>query len=373
MAANYSNETIEIYWEFENAISLFSIVFLSLTALGTVLLNGFALFSIYKDPLNCFRTTLSTFMTGILVSNFLTGLIVEPVFAFLYGYWYIYDEDEVGYYMKLIRISQIISRVTINTSFMTVLMLALAQLIGLKWSSAYVKYFTPRLASIILVGIWVYAIFFALIPEIVHMDSRHSYENYFRVDLIMHTSMITVSLVVIYIATYFVFQKAILRYEASLEAEQGTSEQENHNTPKAEVEREFVKGTFIVIIVLIVTIWPVTIMLYIWSYQRQNITDKVFIEELIAFVVCEDFMFLKFLLDPLIFVWRLPKYRKALGMVFRSLKMKCGCARASLPQAEYHQANASDADMHFADEEFMVETDSITNPALEFETDSVNA
>lgn len=334
MAANNSSYYIdeELFGMF-NKVSISSAVFLSLVALGTVITNGVALVAIFKDPLKCFRNPMATFITGILVSDFLTGLIVEPVLVTTYVLWMRTDLD-IDDYEKIIRGSQIINAVTINTSFLTVLALAVSQLLALRWPSVYNQYVTSPLAILGIVCIWIYAVLFALLPEIANI----SIEIYFFVDLILHTSLISFSLLIIYVVVFFSFKRAMRRHEIAAEAQQ--EDENRQEIPKQKVEKEFLVGTFLVILVLIITVWPFTISFYVLILRvfKRDYTPS-FWKLYIAFILFDDILHLKFLLDPIIFVWRLSKYREAINIVCAPIKERLWCcfARGPLPRATYHR------------------------------------
>ena len=73
---------------------------------------------------------------------------------------------------------------------------------------------------------------------------------------------------------------------------------------------------------------PMTITLGV-LFHRQNQTIDLFIEEIIAYEISMLFLYLKFALDPLVYVIYFPKYREG---VKATLKMCCG-KRVELPQA----------------------------------------
>ena len=55
----------------------------------------------------------------------------------------------------------------------------------------------------------------------------------------------------------------------------------------------------------------------------------------------------KFVVDPLILVWRLPKYRKAMKIVYASCLTRCGCAggeTAAEARAAYAETRHEDFD-----------------------------
>lgn len=354
MANASNNETdFEYYFNLYEKVSVTSCVFLSFIALATVVINGISLCAIYKDPLKCFRNPFSVFITGILVSDFLTGLIVEPVFVASYALWM--TDVDIRDLMKVIRTSQILSSVTINTSFLTVLALAVAQLISLGCPSAYSRVVKTPYAVLGIIAIWIYAILFAVIPEM----SSVSMDIYFTVDLTLHTTLISVALVIIYVVIYFVFVRAMRRRQEVAEhgtddpeenpelpstSEEHTEENSTTQNNEAKLEKDFLVTSTILIVVLMLTVWPFSITLYIWLYRPYDDFDT-FIKDYIALIFFDDIMFLKFLFDPLIFVWRMPKYRQAIKIVLTPARVRVRSVLrgGNLPSAEYHRQTNEDS------------------------------
>ncbi|XP_032232756.1 melanocortin receptor 5-like [Nematostella vectensis] len=309
-------------WESYFSVVRFSIVFLSFLAVGTVLVNGIALLAIYKDPLRCFRTPLTIFITGILISNMATGLFVEPYFAVVYSMLHFTNELADESYMTVVRSAQVISSVTINASFLTLLALAIAQLISLYKPQIYEKWITRTASVATVAAIWIYVVVFSLLPEIFTMNIG----LFFLVDLALHNTLLTVALISIYIGTFIVFHKAVQRSEIANENQ--------NNRPKA--EKEFIKGTFILTMLLILTVWPFSIALYIWLLRPYSSVSKI-LQEQIALYLCDNILFLKFLWDPVVFIWRVPKYRQSVVLSFAGILEKFGCVQQAGQAVSYRR------------------------------------
>ena len=330
-------------WHLYGAVETFSVIFLSFLALGTTTANGFTLFAIYKDPLKCFRTPLTIFITGILVSDFLTGLIVEPVLAALYSINYIH--------IHLLRTIQVVAMITINTSFFIILALAIAQFMALKVPIVYERWFTNRSSIVIIACIWAYSCTFALLPEIFHL----SLWAFYTIDLILNTTLVTIALIIIYILTYMVFKQKAREFAGNnAEHQPPVTQQANER-----VENDFLKGTFLLTVILILTVWPFMITLYIWIFNPYINMAKL-VEESIALILCENILYLKFLWDPLIFILRVVKYRRAVVMVFTDVVHACGfrCLPGGAGAVAYNR---------YVNEETRVEAEGQTDTVIEDE------
>ena len=65
-------------------ISLLSAVYLSFLSILTTLANGVLLIVLYQDPFRAFRQPPTIFITGLALADFLTGIAVDPLFAYSY-------------------------------------------------------------------------------------------------------------------------------------------------------------------------------------------------------------------------------------------------------------------------------------------------
>lgn len=309
-------ENIDLYY----GVTMFSIVFLFVVMIPTVIINGMTLFAIYKDPLKCFRNPLMVFATGVIVADFISGLIVFPFFGAVYAHdLHIGENDATG---EVYHIAIEVLTATITISFLTLSGLAVSQLIAIKSPMRFDRCVTTRSVKIGLVVIWVYATLFTAIPYFFDYTTLHYF--YFGY-LIFHVTIITVSLVILYIVTYLFFAVRAARH---------LDEEENK-----QVTREFFKGSCILSLLQILLVWPATIALYAEEFlEPDDMETAVRIEA--ARLICDDLLFIKFLLDPIILVWRVPKYRLAMKKVYSRL---CGFGQEveNKSRASYNRANIS--------------------------------
>lgn len=329
-STNATNTTIyDGEWEVFNRVEAFIIVALSVLAVVTVVSNGVFLWTFYKDPLKCLRTPSAIVIAGLTSANFLTGLIVEPVFVAFYLWQYTADEEEWGVFL---RFAQAFSFVTMNTSFLLMLALAIIQYLLIKYPRVYQKTVSRKSAVCGVIAIWIYAIFFALLPEMFHVDGL----SYFLADMILHVTMLTIVLVILYLAIYFEFRKLAQRHRnadlgQNTEGEGSVVEPSESEQQRRQAEKDFVYGTFILTLILIITVWPFCISLYVMICCFS-------IEAYIAVVVTQLFLLWKFAMDPFVFAWRLRKFRKSLVLAIQG---SCLCPKTSTLGAMYVREEAA--------------------------------
>lgn len=325
-SSNLTNATNSTYSEDYHVyfmVEAFSIMILFVLAIATVISNGVFLFTYYKDPLQCLRTPSAIFIAGLTSANFLTGLIVEPAYVVFYLWAYTSDSEDLW---KFLRFAQAFSFFTMNASFLIMLGLGIIQYLLINSPRIYDKFVSPKSARIGVVFIWIYAIFFALLPEIFDVDDF----AYILTDLILHVTLLTIALLILYIAIYFQFRKLAERHrnadlgenagQEGLSAEATESEQR-----RRQAEKDFVYGTLILTAMLIITVWPfcITLALVLFNFTLNGY---------IALMIAQLFLLWKFAMDPFVFAWRLRKFRKSLIL---AMQRTCCCPNPSLLGATY--------------------------------------
>lgn len=326
---NSTNATNSTYGSDDNDFHAFYLVeasvmiFIAVLAVATAISNGLFLWTFYKDPLKCLRTPSAIVIAGLTTANFLTGLIVEPAFVVLYIWQLAVDTENAEFF---IRFATVFSFVTMNTSFLLMLALAIIQYLLIKYPKVYQTTVSPKSALVGVIIIWIYAIFFAVLPEMFDVDLY----AYFLTDMILHVALLTVVLVILYIAMYFEFRMLAERHrnaDLGENTERGGSSLEPSvsEQQRRQAEKDFVYGTFILTLILIITVWPFCISLFIM------ISDVSF-SAYIAVLVTQLFLLWKFALDPFVFAWRLRKFRKSLVL---AMQRTCCCPKPSIPGAMY--------------------------------------
>ncbi|KAL9981010.1 hypothetical protein ACROYT_G009662 [Oculina patagonica] len=299
------------------------LIFISVLAVATAVSNGLFLWTFYKDPLKCLRTPSAIVIAGLTSANFLTGLVVEPAFVVFYIWQYVSDTEDVEFFL---RFAQAFSFITMNTSFLLMLALAIIQYLLIKYPRVYQTTVSPKSAFVGVVVIWIYAIFFALLPEMFEVDGY----AYFLTDMILHVTLLTVVLVILYIAIYYEFRNLAERHRnadlgENTEGRGSSLEPTDSEQQRRQAEKDFVYGTFILTLILIITVWPFCISLFIMF-------NDFSIGAYIAVMITQIFLLWKFALDPFVFAWRLRKFRKSLVL---AMQRTCCCPKPSLLGATY--------------------------------------
>ena len=303
--SNSSSADCRFYFHAE----LFTGICLAILSPITTTSNALLLFTIFKDPLKCFRAPPMYFIIALAFADFTTGLIVEPFLTVPRVRKYVYSSLTLdGPYNTLEQIGRNLSFVGLNSSFLFVLGLILAQFIAIAYPHHYRSVVTTRRVLSCVGFSLIYFTGFTALPFL-----GVSQTIFQQVDLYLHSTLITVFLVV-----GFAMLLRAYRQHAIASRRLGVGSSVSGRTGKSltnEVnERKLTIVTLLLTGILILCILPNTVILYVLAYKKRDdqpdcsdLTSVVFLTELILFV--------KVSLDAFIYAWRLPRYRRSLKLV----------------------------------------------------------
>jgi len=128
------------------------------------------------------------------------------------------------------------------------------------------------------------------------------------IDLFLHSYAVVLITIVFYILLHHTMKKKMASGN-TLQNESKSREESKHT----QVQRNFVRLNVVLLTVLIVCFVPTMVMM----------TIRLFVEDylppiLIANLMTDNLHYLKFLLDPFVYAWRMPKYRESLSKIICS-------------------------------------------------------
>lgn len=295
---------------------LLSGIFLSVLCPITVLANSFLLLAIYKDPLKkAFCGPTVCFLLALSIIDLISGLVTEPLVSTYYFLSYRGHPSN-----KILEIAGILGAILTNVSFFFVLAFSLLQYIVVAHPLRSKELVTTRKTQVLLVIISLYAILFEMtkymgLPQDVLV----------KIDLHLHSTFSLLLTIIIYMLLQKAFRRQMVELTATLtrgtkltevrmELQEGKSESSSQNEKqqkqRLKVKRQFVRLNLVVIVVLLVCSQPSALLWHLYLYSGESIkySETLFYIRVIA----ENTFYLKFLLDPFVFAWRIPRYREAL-------------------------------------------------------------
>ena len=301
--------------------SLASGVVLSVFSPTTVLANGLLLLAIYRDPTRTFGSPTACFLIGLAVTDLITGLVPEPMVAACYFLVYSKHPLSATCSARVFPVAGVVASITTNSTFLLVLAFTVAQYVAVSCPINYKRFINTKRTVLCVLLIWSYTAIFELLGQV-----GVPHEVIEKVDLFLHSTLTIVLSVVMYTLLHRTFSRQMRRHTpssatvttttattpaaaaAALQARTAAEPQ-----PKARrrnvVERKFVKINLLLISIFIFCSLPSAITWYIYFYWPEMRNSRAFF---IARVIVDNTLYLKFVLDPFVYAWRLPKYRQAL-------------------------------------------------------------
>ena len=294
-------------------VFLVSGTFLAVICPLTVLANVLLLVAIYKDSFNTFRTPTACFLVGLAITDLITGLVPEPMVTSCYFMHYNNDPAAITRCPKIFQIAGIIAAITTNSSFLIVMAFTFAQYVAVAFPLKYQRLISVRKTLVCVAIIWTYVTLFELsqtmgVPRAVIE----------KIDLHLHSTFSLLFTIITYVLLQVAFHKQMAERSVTLHLTNSASTSTAatiENPPRKQkrkpmVERNFLRLNLLLIVILLVCSQPSAILWYIYLYAGESTraSQTLFLIRVIA----DNTLYLKFLLDPFVFAWRLPKYRKAL-------------------------------------------------------------
>ena len=284
---------LSLYMTFELAEG----ICLSVLSVITVCTNVLLLTAIWKDPDKTFRSPTTYFLLGLGIADLLTGATTEPFFAVYFITRFLRGAHRVSpQVVHLYEAGQVISTVTISSSYLIILGLSVSQYIAITWPHRYKMLVTRRRVSASVGFIWLYFICFAMTLRFSRIDQT----TFLKVDLALHPVLISAVLFATLVLLYISFRGQVQRNRRPIQAK-GKGEM---------LQRQFTIITFYLAAILLASALPHITIQFVWLYATLSLQSSYYV--FMALRVRDLLLFLKVALDAFIYAWRLPAYRKAL-------------------------------------------------------------
>lgn len=307
---------------------LASALILAILSPITVVANLLLITAIIKDPLNYFKRPTNHFVLGLSMADFLCGFFVEPFFAFYFfsQYFSLNGGNIQRISRALFTVGSIISTASLNSSFVMVLLLSVAQLVAIDWPYKYRTFLRKYTAIPCVVMTWVYFIVFSLLP-VLGVDMT----VFFKVNLFLHATLISLVLSVVQILVYRSYQKARSfglknkrLFTQFPEVHVPSDHSKNGKTRIATrrkgrnklFDRNFTIVTFYLAAILLFAAFPHIAVFSVFLF-KEPATSEEDLRLNILLRITDLLLFTKAGTDAFIFAWRLPTYRKSLFFILR--------------------------------------------------------
>lgn len=280
-------------------IALPSAILFTCLAPATVLGNGFLLLTFYRNSSSLLRTPSNFFIFSMAWANFLTGFVLQPLLA--YNYYTLYLNETFSLAFR--KVMAAFSIVTMNASIFSVCAFSWDSFLALARPIKHRKWVTIRRAKVVIACLWIYQIGFASL-----LFTNIPLSLVLRVDLHLNTTLISTLLLACYVCLYKAFKQRERKRERSFSSPRA---QMNFRTRKRSTKLEQLMRVIIFLFTLVTTIpiLPVTVVWHLTWYCSECQRNQQLV---LAEKVLNQVVFVKFVLDPFVYAWRLERYRTAL-------------------------------------------------------------
>ena len=156
---------------------------------------------------------------------------------------------------------------------------------------------TKKKALLSVVAMYLYHTLFCCLPLMgVPQKTKHA------IDLFFHRYTVVLVTIVVYIILHYTMKKKMTAGR-SLQSEKGRHVQ---------VQRSFVRINVVLLIIMIMFFVPSVLLMTIRFFLNDIFTARYGIRVLVVNLMTDNLLYLKFLFDPIVYAWRMSKYRKSL-------------------------------------------------------------
>ena len=283
-------------------------IYMSIISVLTIAANIFVLAVSIKDPMKTFRTPTSYFLVGIAFADLATAAVVEPCYYHCFFRLYLKGPGHASTRitcLTMFKIGQVLSAVTMNVSYITVLAFTLAQYAVVASPMKMAQRVTAKSVPILQLLIWIYALAFQT-GSVLAAD----FLLMMKLNLYLHNILLTTLMLSLHAILYRAFRLK-MAFSMRLQSESSRQIKEN-KTRRVHQESKFLVINLCLVTVLILTNIPNSVW---WFLYVNELVPYGSPKSLTVQLVIDCIMLTKYLLDPFVYVWRLPKYRTALRKV----------------------------------------------------------
>ena len=280
----------------------------SLTVYALILITGiianvFLLLAIFKDPLKCFSTPATYFIVNLAVSDLL-NLAVCLTCVFLIQTKYAGGLNEHAW-----NITSLLWEIVFNLTFPSVFSLALERCLALSLPLWHRVRITSRVCRIWLAAVWLFNLVFTC-------------TSYFMYEYISITQIIFYGLIFLLITFFvYIFAYVSIRRQYKAMATDDTLSERIRRTINARLKNQnrFLCTVFIINGILILGLLPILLDYACELRFGRSLSDILNRSNTLTAVVLNmmDILYLiNFAVNPFIYCWRLPKYKKTFFAFF---------------------------------------------------------
>ena len=287
-----------------------SSIFIIIVSPMTIVANSLLLVTFLVDPLKIFRNPTSYFLIGLAIVDLLTALIQEPIYAtcFMLMYFQHPSWTKCESWMKF---AAYFSAFPISISVSIVFAFTLTQYIVVASPLKYGRMITKKKAFIGVVALYLYHTLICCLPLMGVPQKTMD-----AIGLFFYNYAVVLVTIVVHIVLHYTMKRKMTAGRSLQNEGSSTSREEGRHV---QVQRSFVRLNVVLLIIMIMSFLPSVILMTIRFFLDDIFTARYGIRVLVVNLMTDNLLYLKFLLDPIAYAWRMSKYRKSLkSTVYRN-------------------------------------------------------
>mgnify|MGYP000665840152 CR=1 FL=1 len=287
-----------------------SSIFIIIVSPMTIVANSLLLVTFLVDPLKIFRNPTSYFLIGLAIVDLLTALIQEPIYAtcFMLMYFQHPSWTKCESWMKF---AAYFSAFPISISVSIVFAFTLTQYIVVASPLKYGRMITKKKAFISVVALYLYHTLICCLPLMGVPQKTMD-----AIGLFFYNYAVVLVTIVVYIILHYTMKKKMTAGRSLQNEGSSTSREEGRHV---QMQRSFVRLNVVLLIIMIMSFLPSVILMTIRFFLDDIFTARYGIRVLVENLMTDNLLYLKFLFDPIVYAWRMSKYRKSLkSTVYRN-------------------------------------------------------
>ena len=287
-----------------------SSIFIIIVSPMTIVANSLLLVTFLVDPLKIFRNPTSYFLIGLAIVDLLTALIQEPIYATCFMLMY-FQHPSWTKCESWMEFAFYFSAFPVSISASIVFAFTLTQYIVVTSPLKLGRMLTKKKALLSVFAIYLYHTLFCCLPLMgVPQKTKHAIELFF------HRYAVVLVTIVVYIILHYTMKKKMTAGRSLQNEGSSTSREEGRH---AQVQRSFVRINVVLLIIMIMFFVPSVLLMTIRFFLDDIFTARYGIRVLVVNLMTDNLLYLKFLFDPIVYAWRMSKYRKSLkSTVYRN-------------------------------------------------------
>ena len=315
MQLQNSTEYVDFYLRIINE----PVYWLSLAVVGfalsavTVVGNFILLATIWNDPHKSLRTPPCLLIANLSLADFLVGLCVVPPVAFRDVY------RSFGQLVPSLLIGKIMASyilcATLFVSSATIVAMSITCFVAINNPMQYKTKITKKRVYGLIAMIWITSLLICCVPL-----TKIPENTYLLIYIHTHISLPALLLMVIYAKGF----RALARRRRELLQNTHASDENNVNKRAFERERNMAVTVTIILVMFYITYLPEFITIHLANFCSSCEINEDSVTFHKVDVILSRFIFFNSAVNPFVYAWRVPKYRRALVSCWKALKNKRG-------------------------------------------------